>query len=511
MLERAETARPLTRRAYEALVPELRVGLVNAQDELRRASFPVVLVLDGDDRPGCLDVLAAMRQWMDTRYLDIHVCGRPRKSETRRPWFWRFWRRLPGEGEFAVFHEAWPVQAVADAALDAIDGAAFERRLDHIRAFEGTLAAEGALIVKIWIHQPLEVLRARREEGGAARATRRWRLPERERRLMKRLERALECAERLLARTSTGALPWHVVDGRHERTRDVVVARTILSALTRRLERPGPSAPAAADAGEARSVADGPASAAPATNVLETVDLSASVPDEKAYERRLGALQDRVGRLTRRAHEARVATVVVLEGWDAAGKGGSIRRLVHTIDAHDVRVVPVAAPTPTERAHHYLWRFWTRLPRDGEVVVFDRSWYGRVLVERVERLCPEEAWRRAYGEIRDLEEQLVEHGVVLVKLWLHVSAQEQWRRFQARAHTPYKRYKLTEEDHRNRERRQDYVRAVDEMVRRTETRRAPWTLVAAEDKRHARLRVIETVCDALARRLGGDRAAGGAG
>jgi polyphosphate kinase 2 (PPK2 family) len=189
--------------------------------------------------------------------------------------------------------------------------------------------------------------------------------------------------------------------------------------------------------------------------------------------------------------------VLLFEGWDAAGKGGVIRRLTAAMAAPDYRIVPIAAPTDEEKAHHYLWRFWRQLPRAGKTVIFDRTWYGRVLVERVEGFASEDAWSRAYAEIEDFEQLLVEHGIVLQKFWLHIDPDEQARRFAAREQTPYKKYKITDEDYRNRERWDDYVDAIDEMVARTSTAAAPWTLVPANDKRAARIQVLEVVGEAL--------------
>ncbi len=224
--------------------------------------------------------------------------------------------------------------------------------------------------------------------------------------------------------------------------------------------------------------------------------------DKTRYREKLARAQAKLNQLHRKALERGVSTVLVFEGPDAAGKGGAIRRLTAALDARHVQVIPIAAPTDEERAHHYLWRFWRHLSRAGRVTIFDRSWYGRVLVERVEGFASEEEWRRAYAEINDFEEQLIEHGTVLRKFWLHITKEEQLARFQAREKTPYKRWKLTDEDWRNRERWDDYAAAVNDMVEQTSTKKAPWVLVEGNDKRFARVKVATTVCEAMARALG---------
>ena len=203
---------------------------------------------------------------------------------------------------------------------------------------------------------------------------------------------------------------------------------------------------------------------------LANVDLSTRLSPE-SYERKLPRLQGELRELARLAYEHGRPAVLVFEGWDAAGKGGSIRRMTEALDARQFRVVPVAAPTDEERAHHYLWRFWRHVPRDGRITVFDRSWYGRVLVERVEGFAAEAEWRRAYDEINEFELQLVSHGTALVKFWLHLSPEEQLRRFSEREVVPWKQHKLTGEDWRNRERWQDYLAAVNDMLVFTDRRR----------------------------------------
>jgi polyphosphate kinase 2 (PPK2 family) len=208
-------------------------------------------------------------------------------------------------------------------------------------------------------------------------------------------------------------------------------------------------------------------------------------------------LQGELNRLGRRANRARTGTIVVLEGADAAGKGGAIRRITAALDARQYRVIQIAAPTDEERARHYLWRFWRHLPRLGRFTIYDRSWYGRVLVERVEGLAREAEWMRAYKEINEFEEQLVEHGIVLVKLWLQISDAEQLRRFQEREQTPWKQYKITDEDYRNRAKSHAYEAATNEMIERTSTDYAPWMLISAEDKRSGRVQVLRTLCDRL--------------
>jgi polyphosphate:AMP phosphotransferase len=299
----------------------------------------------------------------------------------------------------------------------------------------------------------------------------------------------IAAAERILQRTSTGDAPWTIVEGADERYRSLTVATLLRDAIRRRLADPVPD-PRSGERDRRRE------RRVPRTAVLESLDMERAV-HRSDFREKLEERQGRLNVLHRKARDNDITTVVVFEGWDAAGKGGAIRRVTAALDAPSYRVVPIAAPTDEERAQHYLWRFWRHLPRRGELAIFDRSWYGRVLVERVEGFASPEEWRRAYTEINQFEEQLIEHGIVLVKYWLHITSSEQLRRFNERKRAPFKRWKLTEEDWRNRKKRMAYAKAVNEMVARTSTRLAPWTLVEANDKYYARLKVLGTLCTRL--------------
>jgi len=230
--------------------------------------------------------------------------------------------------------------------------------------------------------------------------------------------------------------------------------------------------------------------------MLETVDLAKKLTPQD-YRVQLIRLQVRLGELGFQVYKQQRPVIIAFEGWDAAGKGGAIRRLTERLDPRGYVVYPISAPKGDDAEHHYLWRFWRRLPEAGQIAIFDRTWYGRVLVERVEGFCKEEEWRRAYREINEFERQLVDYGVVLVKFWLHISQEEQLARFEARQETAYKAWKLTDEDWRNRGKWDQYAEAVEDMLLRTSTTIAPWSVVPANDKFYSRVFVLETVVKAL--------------
>jgi polyphosphate:AMP phosphotransferase len=492
--ESAELGRTVEKKDYESVVPDLRVGLVNAQFDLRRSNFAVLLLVGGDDRLGVRDLLGEMIDWMDERYLRIHLFGERTEEEQARPPAWRYWNAMPRDGETAVFIDSWVAHTIGERALGTLSAKKFDRRCEMIRHLEQALVDDGTLLVKVWLHVPKKEVK-RRLDKHAKNDAKSWRIDARDREIYERYDETLPIAQRYVDATDTPACPWLVVESTDRHYRNLTVAHEILKRLTERLAEP-----LAPSRSEAAALVESKASKKRTRSVLDTLDLSSSLSEER-YEAKLEQQSECLAHLTRRARRKSVATVLVFEGWDAAGKGGTIRRLARVVDLENQHMVAISAPTPEELAHHYLWRFWRELPRDGIVTFYDRSWYGRVLVERVEKFATTSEWSRAYDEINDFEAHLVEHGIVLVKFWLHISHEEQMRRFEAREETPYKKYKITSEDYRNRAKRPEYEAAVDDMVARTSTKIAPWHLVPADDKKFARIRVFETVCEALQDRL----------
>lgn len=489
MFEAVELGHKLSKQAYADALHQLRVDLVNAQYELREAPVSVLILLMGDDRQSCNEVINHLGEWLDGRYIHNHFFGEPSDEERERPRFWRYWHRLPRHGLSSVFVGAWALNAIAERLRKDISDKAFERRCHHIYRFETMLASNGILLLKFWFHQSKKDfkhrLKAAKKDPAKA-----WRIDENEWQVYQQYDDFVALSERYIRLTSSGLTPWTLVETVDARYRNSIVMQTILNALKARLAEPTPPAEKPPTVYVTQSD----------RSILDTLTLNTKT-EWHAYRDVLETYQAQLKRLTRKARRTGVSSILVFEGWDAAGKGGVIRRLSQAMDVQDYRVVPIGAPTHEEKAHHYLWRFWQQMPRDGQVVIFDRSWYGRVLVERVEKLAQPHEWQWAYSEINDFEEQLHEHGILLLKFWLHIDPDEQLRRFHAREQTAYKKYKITAEDYRNRDRWQDYELAVTDMVGRTSTRYARWHLIPSNDKRHARIQVIKTFCDELQRRL----------
>jgi polyphosphate:AMP phosphotransferase len=500
MFEAAELGRSIDRATFRREEPTLRAALLAEQVRLREAAaFPVIVIFAGVDGAGKGETVNLLSEWLDPRWLVTRAFGPPSDEERERPEYWRFWRELPPRGRMGLFLSSWYSVPVLDRVNRRIDAAAFEERLNRIVEFEGMLAEGGALILKFWMHLDRERQRKRLRKLERDPLTR-WRVTRREWAHWKLYDRFIDAAELTIRRTSRGGAPWTIVEGADHAYRSLTVGQALLTAVRQRLGEQAVPAVSAAPVEPALPPRTTRARGVPRptqTSILGALDMSLTVPPKRLPEQ-LERYQGRLNRLQRRAASRGVSTIVVFEGWDAAGKGGAIRRITGALDARDYQVVPIAAPTDEERQHHYLWRFWRHLSRAGRVTIFDRSWYGRVLVERVEGFATEREWSRAYSEITQFEDQLVAHGIVVVKFWLHVTPAEQLRRFRNREATAHKRWKLTPEDWRNREKWPLYEQAVNEMVERTSTHHAPWTLVEADDKGYARIKVLRTVCERLA-------------
>jgi polyphosphate:AMP phosphotransferase len=493
MLEVAEVGNKIGKEEYKAAVPDLRAQLVHAQYELRDKDFPVIIWIAGDDRLAANEMVNRLNEWMDTRFVDTRVFADNTQEESERPALWRLWRALPPKGRMSIFAGGLMRTAILRADGDMSEEE-FSAWLRHVAKMQDMLVADGALVLKFFLHTPAKVQRKKLrkaekdpEEG--------WQIDQRDWAMLEQLGPVLPIAERILRETSGAGAPWTIVEASDRRYTDLTVARTVLAALQARLEAKGPSGPSLADS--VFGDIDGEAT------VLSRVDLTKELTKED-YKVELRRQQAKLHKLSVEARKRGVSSVLAFEGWDAAGKGGVIRRVTQALEAGDYRVIPTAAPTEEERKYHYLWRFWRDMPLAGRFTIFDRTWYGRVLVERIEGFAKAAEWQRAYDEINDFEQQLIDRGYYVAKFWLHISQEEQLARFQAREQTSYKQHKITEEDYRNRERWDEYENAIDQMVLRTTAERAPWHVIPANNKLHARVATLKAINKGLSRVLRGN-------
>jgi polyphosphate:AMP phosphotransferase len=447
MFESAELGHQISRSKYEREVPALREALLEAQyDLLEKRSSATLILIGGVDGAGKGETVNVLNEWLNPRHVHTHALGVPTEDERARPAHWRFWRSLPPRGKIGTHFGSWYTQPIVDCVFRRTSEADLDQAVDRVAELERMLWDERVTLVKFWFHLSKDQQEKRLEALSKDKKTR-WRVTNTDWEHFALYDRFRKTSERVLRRTSSGHAPWHVVEGLDARYRSLTAGALVLAALRAQLARDEEAAAATAKAATEASVAAAPnevprrARKAPlhvagvlpeTTNLLDALDLSSRI-DKDDYEQRLEVLQARLNLLTRHKKFVRTGVVAVFEGLDAAGRGGAIRRVTHALDARVYRVHPIAAPTEEERAQPYLWRFWRNVPPLGSVALFDRSWYGRVLVERVEGFCSEADWQRAYGEINAFEDALLERGLVVVKIWMHVDQAEQLKRFEPRA------------------------------------------------------------------------------
>ncbi|MDQ5978393.1 MAG: AMP-polyphosphate phosphotransferase [Verrucomicrobiota bacterium] len=489
----AKAKQRLSKRVYQARADGLRAELLQLQLELKQVPFKVLLIIAGPEGAGRGTLLNKLAEWLDPRGVETFSWHPPTDSERAHPHQWRFWRSLPGLGRIGLYAGSWYTETLREEARNRRALRQVADEAERIRDFEKLLADGGTLIVKVWLHLSKDAqgrrLRTLRADPATA-----WRVSDEDWHHHRIHDRLDKTARLIRDKTDRPGAHWTIIDAEDERARDLAVGRLLLKRFADQKKR------------LARMTAPKPERQPRPLRPSGLRRLSALPLDQDLSEKDYGSLREKwLGRLNRAVRTALAAhrsIVFVFEGWDAAGKGGAIRRLTSAIDPRDYSVIPVAKPTSEEKHAHYLWRFWRDVPRDGRMAVFDRSWYGRVLVERVEGFCRADEWRRAYGEINDFERQLTEHGGIVLKYWLHVSHTEQLRRFREREATPHKRHKLNDEDWRNRRQRAAYEVAVGDMLALTDTTNAPWQLVPADNKRFARLEVLRSASRAIEAAMG---------
>lgn len=496
-----EVGNKIDKQSYKEMVPDIRVDLVNSQYEMRVVNQSVLIILAGNDRKSVNEALDVLHEWMDARYLHTQVFLPPSGLEKEFPSYWRYWKSLPPAGRIGCFLGAWPMQAFRERLSKHGSPDVFVRRIRHMQALEKTLVDNGTQVLKFWFHIPKDEAKKRIKKAKSHPENEPY-LRQEDWEVYEHYEEVLPVVERLIKETSTALAPWHIIEATDAKYRNVSLAQKLLDVIkplatqanSAQPEKLGVSSPAASNqklsAERSQFVGHGP---------LDTVDLSLFL-EKTDYKEKLKKLQSELNRLAIKARN-KFSTVLVFEGWDAAGKGGVIRRITKSLFAQDYKVHPIAAPSEEEHKYHYLWRFWQKLPPQGRIAIFDRSWYGRVLVERVEGFAEESEWQRAFYEIKDFEDQMIGHNMLLCKFWLQIDPDEQMARFKERETLPYKNHKITEEDYRNREKWDVYTEAANEMITRTSTSLTPWHLISANNKRWARIEVLKILVEELENKL----------
>jgi len=473
----------LDKASRKAEILRLRDRMVNTQQTVREAKLPVIVLLEGWDSAGKGNLINELISEMDPRFYSVATYEHTAEQDERYPFLKKFFDVLPENGKYLFLDTGWMEDAVGKYLRREITREEYERRVESCNTFERQLRDNGYVLVKLFLHvskeEQLRRITALRENRDTE-----WRVTGDDLWQQQEYDRFLKTYDRFMEDTDKIA-PWHVLDGESRKKALLDGLKAITDAVDRALER-GRYVGKATD--KKFPLLGGPSQ--------KDADLTASISPEE-YKSELKRLQKKLSELHNQIYRKRIPVVICYEGWDAAGKGGNIRRIAYPLDPRGFDVIPVASPTPGELARHYLWRFWTKLPRSGHVTIFDRTWYGRVMVERIEGFCSEDDWKRAYGEINEFEKELTDWGTVVLKFWIHIDPDTQLERFQARQNTPEKQWKITEEDWRNRDKWPQYEEAVEEMLLKTSTEYAPWHIIESVDKKYARIRTLQIVTDAL--------------
>jgi len=515
MLETVDLSLSLPKAEFKQIMEPLGWRMADMQRQCRTEGVPVIIVMEGWDASGKGEAIGRLAAVLDPRGFLVHLIAKPTEDEALRPFLARYWSRLPARGQIAIFDHSWYRRVLDDRVDSNVPDDVWREAYDEIDAFESQLAADGYCIAKFWMHISKQEQKKRFDNLRADPAFA-WRVGKGELRRRKQWDEYVEAVEEMLARTSTGQAPWTVVESMCRRYAQVKIMESVMDAMGRtiastqaRKAAKAAGAPVQVVEPTAAVEAEAPVPAVRHSNPLDHADLTLTL-SRKAYSAQVNDLQQRLRRAEYAMYLERMPVVVVYEGWDAAGKGGNIKRLTERMDPRGYEVVPIGAPTPQELAHHYLRRFWIRLPKAGHMTIYDRSWYGRVMVERIEGFATEEEWRRAYQEINEFEHALARFGTVVAKFWIHISPDEQLRRFQERQSIPHKQWKITDEDWRNRDKWEKYYMAVGEMIQRTSTSYARWHIVEGDCKLWARVRALRTLVEAVESALDSRRNGNGA-
>jgi AMP-polyphosphate phosphotransferase len=482
---------------FKKIMPDLEIKLGELQRKLKDLRVPVIIVFEGLSASGKSEIISRLLRPLDPRGFNVYsIAPRPGDEEADHPYMWRFWMKTPARGRIAIFEKSWYRLVLSSRIEKTVARDEWKGAYEEFNSFERQLSDDDALIIKFWLHINKKEQRRRLTELESDRDTS-WMVTKNEWKQNQKFNRYIKAADEMIEKTDTHYAPWTVLEAHDKRFAIVKMYQNVIhifedkiGAIEKKEKVKAVSKPVHVQQDSQKAYG----------SMLDAADLSKTVPPE-IYEKKIDRYQKQIRDLGYELFKKKKPLIILYEGWDASGKGGNIKRLMASLDPSLSRVLPVAAPNDIERDHHYLWRFWINLPRAGYCAIFDRTWYGRVLVERVEGFCSEVDWQRAYHEINEMEEQLISSGAVLVKFWIHLSKEEQMRRFKEREEIPYKKWKITDEDYRNREKWDLYKDAVDEMLLRTSTDHAPWTIVEGNCKRHARLKALKTIINSATKAL----------
>lgn len=483
MLKDFEKGKPEKKEAVSRQIRELRGRLAGQQQLIREKKLPVLVLIEGWAAAGKGSLIKEIISEIDPRFYNVVSPAVVPESEMRYPFLYPYATAIPENGKLMFLDSGWMEAIVRKKLRAEISGDEYRRRVRAVNEFERQLRDAGYLVLKIFLHID-EKEQYERLEALSENADTEWRATPDDLWQHREYKAFLKAYDAFMEKTNS-PVKWHVLDGQRRRT----AVRDAMKLLVGRIDKALARERYTGEPFEEKF----PLLKMPK---LADVDLSPTISDED-YKTELKKLQKRLSELHNVIYRKKIPVILCYEGWDAAGKGGNIRRVAYPLDPRGFDVHPIASPLPHELSRQYLWRFWTRLPRTGHICIFDRTWYGRVMVERLEGFCSEKDWKRAYNEINEFERQLTDWGAVLLKFWIHIDKETQLERFNERQNTPEKQWKITEEDWRNREKWPQYEVAVDEMLQKTSTKNAPWFIIESNDKRYARIKALQIIVKAL--------------
>lgn len=495
MLEQMDTTKRMTKEEFENLMKDTMPELARLQRECRELGIPIIIVVEGLGASGKGKMIAKLIEPLDPRGFRVYATERTNKEERKRPFLWRFFTKTPAKGRIAIFDRSWYTKAMRERFEDLTTKKEMEFVYDEINQFERLLVEDGCVILKFFLHITKHEQKRRFEDLESDQNTA-WRVTKFDWEQNKHYKEYIKFCDEVLEKTDEEYAPWTIIEAEDEKYGIAKMYHKVITTLEAKCKEYTQKD----SKSSVKQVEKLKQEERFQNGVLRKVDLTKEITKEQ-YKKKLHDLQKRLAKLQDAMFLKKIPAVLVFEGWDAAGKGGAIKRLTKTLDPRVYEVVPISAPNETEYAHHYLWRFYEHIPEAGHLAIFDRSWYGRVMVERIEGLCSEEEWNRAYGELNFFEKQMTDSGALVLKFWLHIDKDVQEERFRKRQETPGKEWKITEEDWRNRSKWEEYEKAVDEMLVRTSTTYAPWIVVEANSKQYARIKVLETVVEAFEKHL----------
>ncbi|WP_195267256.1 polyphosphate:AMP phosphotransferase [Eubacterium sp. 1001713B170207_170306_E7] len=490
MLEKLNLDVEVEKAVYKEEKDALSLKLGALQRRIKELGIPVLIIFEGWDAAGKGTLINDLMIPLDPRSFVVYNAIKPSDDEINRPLLWRYWTKTPEKGRMVLFDRSYYSDLAHRSKLDKGE---LKLLLHQANDFEKVLAQNGTVIIKFFIHISQKEQKKRFEKLEENPSTS-WRVTEEDWRENKNYDKIYKTLNHTLEATDTDCGPWTLVEGHNKDYACLKIYNTLASRLQKEIEKAENAEKPALH--PLISAEDDPYR----TAVLESVDMDKCM-DRETYKEELKKCQKKLRDLEYQIYSRRIPVVIGFEGWDAGGKGGAIKRLCENLDPRGYRVYPTAAPTSEELAHNWLWRFWKTVPKRGHFSIYDRTWYGRVMVEPIEGFCTADDYRRAFREINDFEKQLTDFGAVALKFWMNISKDEQEKRFKERENDPDKQWKITDEDWRNREKWDAYVVAVDRMLLKTSTENAPWIVVEGNDKYYARVKVLKTVIGAIEKKI----------